>query len=779
MAYHHANTSTKQFLMAPSVPYRRVAQKLNGNRPTGSSEESDVERELELSFASTMSINSPVLGPVASTLEDDCPEYVPMDISPAPPRVGHPVVQQEDSQTKLKIGRPRALTSASRLFGRDRSNSNSGSSVNTSANKSTGTTGSNKKLTRSALPTEWMASSRFAAESSENLFAPPPLQIPSSPASSDAMDIDTPPVHVPSTSAPESPVPVSAAPTITAFNFETRIDPSRPLSAAPTVGEFKNPFLESMFQDSSPPRGRSFEDTPSGFSVDESPVQPFQKKRRSASPEHEPVELGLQLADDSSSPGVPFSSPSMSKLQRMSSGSMLAHMKKPFFGQLALNANNKRPRRPVVSAIVAPADAPQIHSGYGKESREQPLPSRHVLPPVRRAFSAMLPPSMMDLSLESDDGSFDQDAADMSSPAQAYAKRQQVKTIRRCDGTDDFRPLTGATALVQRDSEVKKGLRRTEDRADRPVDRETPRSKYLNASGLGGFGDNEAHGKILPCHRVKEDGLMRISVKTMDALLDGAYDSQITSFHVIDCRFDYEYNGGHIPGAVNINTTSGVEEFLLSATVHKPKPSTSGDMAKKTVLVFHCEFSAKRAPTFAKHLRSKDRSLNNHVYPKIHYPEVYILEGGYCQYFKESGNRCEPCGYIQMDDPHYAASRKEDLDHFRKAKFGRTKSYAYGDGKMSLTGQLQQPKRNSAPSGGGAPALFAAGNAARNRRTNGLLQTLEEDSDALHSEGEDTDIGDSPCPPPNKGVVFKGGKIGRAPLTRAETYGPSRTNLGY
>lgn len=181
----------------------------------------------------------------------------------------------------------------------------------------------------------------------------------------------------------------------------------------------------------------------------------------------------------------------------------------------------------------------------------------------------------------------------------------------------------------------------------------------------------------------------------------------------------------------------------------------------------------------AKHLRSKDRSLNNHVYPKIHYPEVYILEGGYCQYFKESGNRCEPCGYIQMDDPHYAASRKEDLDHFRKAKFGRTKSYAYGDGKMSLTGQLQQPKRNSAPSGGGAPALFAAGNAARNRRTNGLLQTLEEDSDALHSEGEDTDIGDSPCPPPNKGVVFKGGKIGRAPLTRAETYGPSRTNLGY
>jgi M-phase inducer tyrosine phosphatase len=81
----------------------------------------------------------------------------------------------------------------------------------------------------------------------------------------------------------------------------------------------------------------------------------------------------------------------------------------------------------------------------------------------------------------------------------------------------------------------------------------------------------------------------------LDNLLDGVYDSRITNFHIIDCRFDYEYNGGHIPGAVNINTTAGVEEFLLGTM--KPKPSVSGDPQKKTVLVFHCEFSAKRAPT--------------------------------------------------------------------------------------------------------------------------------------------------------------------------------------
>lgn len=75
------------------------------------------------------------------------------------------------------------------------------------------------------------------------------------------------------------------------------------------------------------------------------------------------------------------------------------------------------------------------------------------------------------------------------------------------------------------------------------------------------------------------------------------YDSKLTSYHIIDCRFDYEYSGGHIPGALNINTTTAVEEFLLGANALKPKPSTSGEASGKTVLIFHCEFSAKRAPT--------------------------------------------------------------------------------------------------------------------------------------------------------------------------------------
>jgi M-phase inducer tyrosine phosphatase len=83
----------------------------------------------------------------------------------------------------------------------------------------------------------------------------------------------------------------------------------------------------------------------------------------------------------------------------------------------------------------------------------------------------------------------------------------------------------------------------------------------------------------------------------LNDVLDGAFKSQIASYRVIDCRFDYEYNGGHVPGAININTTMQLEEYFLGATAEKPAPSVSGEGGPKHILIFHCEFSAKRAPT--------------------------------------------------------------------------------------------------------------------------------------------------------------------------------------
>ncbi|KAG6841676.1 hypothetical protein C0991_008314 [Blastosporella zonata] len=681
-----SRTSTSQFLAPPSAPSRKRSQISLRRQDV----DNFLSSGLEASFASTVSLHSPPREHASLAPEEYYAE--PMDISPAPP----PKPIQKPG------ARPRAFTSAARLFGKDLSNDNglmpSPSLAPPPSVKSSGTTYA-KKTQRAALPMEWLMTS--------DCPAPPQSAPPEAPSlSDDAMDVDT-------SYLADQPAAV--------YSF----DPT-PASAAPAVTEFSNLFFDTM----SPPR-----------SLDE-PVVLEHKKRRSLSPEPS------RSFEIDSSPMQP--SPSQSKFERLGSNSLFNRLSKPTLEGLGAPSSSltRRPRRPALSAMVAPSDVQSAHiiasAGVAPEK-----PSPKGAPPVRRAFSAVIPQSNF-LEGFSEESSFD--GPDMSSPAQAYSKRQQVKTIRRCDGTDDFRPLTGATALVMNES---------------------PSARFMKA-GMPGFGDNEAHGKILPCHRVREDGLMRINCKTLDALLDGKYDSQIVDYHIIDCRFDYEYAGGHVPGAVNINTTTAVEELLLGPSLTKPRPSISGDSIRKTVLVFHCEFSAKRAPTFAKHLRAKDRAMNNHVYPKIHFPEVYVLEGGYCQYFKTSPLRCEPAGYVTMDDPTHAASRREDLDQFRKARFGRHKSYAYGDGPGKTSSLVsQQQKRNTVPSGG-PNQVFAAGNAARTRRGGGLMTLAEDANTTADADDTDTDLGDSPCPPPNKGAALKSKRLGRAAFARAETFNPVR-----
>lgn len=119
----------------------------------------------------------------------------------------------------------------------------------------------------------------------------------------------------------------------------------------------------------------------------------------------------------------------------------------------------------------------------------------------------------------------------------------------------------------------------------------------------------------------------------------------MTNYHIIDCRFDYEFAGGHIDGAVNIRNENDIAAYLLtpgqgiSANGSAlPAPSTSSGPSPsggKTVLVFHCEFSKKRGPEMAKKFRTADRAKNQEFYPALHYPEVYILEGGYCEFYSQ------------------------------------------------------------------------------------------------------------------------------------------------
>lgn len=125
---------------------------------------------------------------------------------------------------------------------------------------------------------------------------------------------------------------------------------------------------------------------------------------------------------------------------------------------------------------------------------------------------------------------------------------------------------------------------------------------------------------------------------------------------IIDCRYPYEFEGGHIKvggalprsspwepplvstssvwfcfrfpqGALNLHQEDHVEDFLLKSPI---VPSCSD---KRVVIIFHCEFSSERGPRMCRFVRERDRAMNE--YPRLHYPELYILKGGYKEFFQD------------------------------------------------------------------------------------------------------------------------------------------------
>lgn len=199
----------------------------------------------------------------------------------------------------------------------------------------------------------------------------------------------------------------------------------------------------------------------------------------------------------------------------------------------------------------------------------------------------------------------------------------------------------------------------------------SPRPSPSPGGALGGFGASEKEGKILPSHTVKDDGLVRITPDTMASLLVGEFDDKIAGYTVIDCRFPYEHSGGAVKGAVNLSSPQAVLTHLLTpdqglhATQPLPTRQTSTSKGKKHVLVFHCEFSAKRGPTLALALRAADRAKTLD-YPACHFPELYILEGGYSSFFAAHPGHCFPKAYVQMDDSRFANQCAAQLDLFRR-----------------------------------------------------------------------------------------------------------------
>ncbi|XP_046600292.1 M-phase inducer phosphatase isoform X1 [Neodiprion lecontei] len=164
---------------------------------------------------------------------------------------------------------------------------------------------------------------------------------------------------------------------------------------------------------------------------------------------------------------------------------------------------------------------------------------------------------------------------------------------------------------------------------------------------------------ILPLAEGQHEDLKSISSSTLAALIRGEFTDRVRSFKIVDCRYPYEFEGGHVEGALNLFSKDMIEQHLLEPLTNVPE--IQSDAEKRDIVVFHCEFSWERGPNLSRFLRNIDRQRNKEHYPALHYPEVYLLHGGYQQFYNQQKELCSPQGYRPMRHPDHEA----DLRQFR------------------------------------------------------------------------------------------------------------------
>lgn len=233
------------------------------------------------------------------------------------------------------------------------------------------------------------------------------------------------------------------------------------------------------------------------------------------------------------------------------------------------------------------------------------------------------------------------------------------------------RLMRSATSLVHSDAADSYGAARAASRDG---------NSLLSQATLKTFfieGCTIPHINVDEFHRI----LMEYRNSKNSNKLCGQYDELV----VVDCRFEYEYQGGHIEGAINVSSKSELEQTFFGEPVVQYTASQFTQRSHK-LLVFHCEFSSHRGPLMANNLRNWDRCLNKDNYPNLYYPDVVILEGGYKKYYdrylavQSGGDSPASCAsYVEMQDPQFKDECEKGLDKLRrdnKLSLSRKNSYS-------------------------------------------------------------------------------------------------------
>ena len=134
----------------------------------------------------------------------------------------------------------------------------------------------------------------------------------------------------------------------------------------------------------------------------------------------------------------------------------------------------------------------------------------------------------------------------------------------------------------------------------------------------------------------------RIAPETLASILSDPYQTLYAAIIILDARSLKEFIGGHIQCAKNIESHDVVS--IMETLFQKPREET-----QNTLVVCHCEFSSRRGPDLAAKIRDLDRKMKENKYPELFYPELYVLDGGYCRFFHKFPRLCAG-GYVKMEE---------------------------------------------------------------------------------------------------------------------------------
>lgn len=138
------------------------------------------------------------------------------------------------------------------------------------------------------------------------------------------------------------------------------------------------------------------------------------------------------------------------------------------------------------------------------------------------------------------------------------------------------RPLMRSISLPANEDSIKSALQRSSDEPDL----------------IGDFSKQFC----LPLTVGKHPDLKSISPSTLALLLKGHFQHSVANYKIIDCRYPYEYNGGHIHGALNLYSQENIMDVLFDAKIKQRSEGKAQDEDKRDILIFHCEFSSERGP---------------------------------------------------------------------------------------------------------------------------------------------------------------------------------------